>query len=110
MADAVLESLENVFQACSVHARTSDFHTVDFVVLLLHQALSNLLDLLNNDDTGIGSNILRELYTCVRHLLLHWESKLIEMMNPRASPGRPRKQINIEMVSACRNTWTQKET
>ena len=95
------EMVEEVLTECSLHRSTNDFVIVDRIVMLLENCAQVL-----NDHLSINSNsedhctcVLRELYLCIRQLLIHWNSKLLRMECMEISLGRPKKHLNIELVS-----------
>ena len=95
------DMIEEVLTECSLHGSASDLVTVDGVVLLLEncaQVLNDHLSINWNSDDYIHV-VLRELDVCIRQLLVHWNSKLLGMQCTEVSLGRPKKHLNIELVS-----------
>lgn len=101
----------NVIRDCEIHnVDTIAFSDLDRICLALSRCAAELGELLNAvlvsrtialDEGNVSS--LRELHLCVNHLVVEWETRLLQTSTSSAPPsrplGRPRILINFPLVS-----------
>ena len=76
---------------------SNNIEIVDRTVLLLQICNSLLDDLVRIFPSPVGST----LCVVISQLLVHWETKLLQLENSSLqTPGRPKVIINVEMVSS----------
>ena len=90
--------VEEVLQECSLHGSTNDLSIADRIVHSLENCSQALYDQVSGNPSG-RSAIYNELYVCIRHLLIQWESKLLRIECGGTRLGRPKKRLNIVLVS-----------
>ena len=97
----LLDSVESVVNDCRVHHLSTDLTTVDGIVLNLECCTQNLCNYISTiARCSAEYNLLRELNECISYTLVEWEAKLQSIeSNEGAHYGRPRKLVNIELVS-----------
>lgn len=99
---SVIDAADAVVNACRVNGLSTHLETVDRIVLDLESCSQNLCDSIATvAQTSVEYELLRELNQCISYLLVEWELKLLSLEPRRnsTSSGRPRKRVNIELVS-----------
>ena len=109
--EAVVRRVLTVVEDSLRHSNTTDLNEVDRISLALERSTAELGELLNaaivSDEITLHEDaitVLRDLHICLNQMTVEWESKLQimstgDMYRPPTNPGRPRKLLNIPMVS-----------
>ena len=97
-----MDEVEAILQQCSIEWACTTLEGADRMVFRLEECEDCLTTMLNNavasNPSSIEVNKLLELHSIIGQLLMMWEVTL-ERLNVTASGGRPRKYVNIPLVS-----------
>ena len=98
-----MEEVQTVLEQCSAEWARTTREGADRIVFRLEECRNYLTVLLNSTVTGpILSTevlVLMELHVVISQLLVMWETTQ-ERLDSTAGGGRPRKYVNIPMVSS----------
>ena len=97
-----MDEVEAILQQCSIEWSCTTLEGADRMVFRLEECQDCLTTMLNNavatTPSSIEVNRLLELHSIIGQLLLVWEATL-ERLDVTATGGRPRKYVNIALVS-----------
>lgn len=99
--------IQDVLGDCGVHRQLEhpDVNTIDQILLKLHSCDHDLSTLINTESGSVDyvqAASLRELHGLLGLLVVEWEEKLWNELGSDGGvcrTGRPRKAINIPLVS-----------
>ena len=102
----LLDAVESVVYDCRIHNLSTDLTISDRIVFDLEccsQSICRYISTIARPSTEY--NLLHDLNECISYMLVEWEAKLhlIESNEGNRVPcyGRPRKVVNMELVSEC---------
>lgn len=95
--DVLLARTVEILSECSTlwNSQVQNVDDIDRVVLNLEEIHCDISGFLQQDHL-YGNFDLTALQRCFSQLIIHWKTKLTQM---ERNSGRPRKTINIELVS-----------
>lgn len=99
-ASEVVRRALTAVQQSILYSETDSLMEIDRIVIALCRSAAELGEFLsavfvNDDDSSISA--LRELHLCMNHVVIEWEAR--SAGTQMTSSGRPRKMINIPMVT-----------
>ena len=110
IAGGLLEAVHSVLNDCRIHELTTDIATADRIVFDLECCTQTLCNFISSGSVArpsIEYDMYRELNHCISSLLVQWEIKLqsiesrFDAVESEIAPhGRPRKVVNIKLVSS----------
>ena len=120
--ESVMDAVSSTVSQCSSHSGSADLAQLDFNIVSLISASSQVGGLLDDilvtgqiDVNGSVLADLRQLHMCLNQLCLEYQTKLFNIMSGITDPilssadlseprGRPKKIINLALVCYYSNT------